>query len=85
MAISQATYEAATNFELCVWVWAAVDCRLQTTTEDSFWIVRVLDERDGATLIDTIRVPTRADRMPDFSHPEWPLARAALEQLRHSG
>ena len=81
MAVSAASYDAATNFELCVWVWVTPDKRLQTSTSEGCWLVHVMDP-DQVALVDTIRIPARNDRMPDFSHPAWPSARNALERLR---
>lgn len=78
MAVSKAAFDAATNYELCIWIWVSSNEHLAVRTEDDCWMVRAT----GARGTDYIRIPTKDDRIPDFNHPEWPAARKALEKLR---
>lgn len=68
--------------DLCIWAWVTPDGRFQTQTAEGCWIMNVLDPEDDRIVVDCIRVPTLADSMPDFTHPDWPAARAALTRLR---
>lgn len=68
--------------DLCIWAWVTPDGRFQTQAADGCWIMNVLDPDDDRIVVDSIRVPALADSMPDFTHPEWPAARAALTRLR---